>query len=245
MQSSQGKSPALPDTINTLWFGNHLGYLERLSIASFLANGHKVNVFSYQPEILHGVPEGVDLRNAREVMDDPKRVRLFDGKLKALGSDFFRYEVFAKNLGYWADLDVILLKRLCVWLGKRWHIDKRRHSEASTRSISGCSSFHSRKELVSSFLWPTPASCILYKAIIRRCRTRGPAVGCRRTSDDYLSRKEIWAPRQCTAAQNILSCPLRARRGVIRTCQHGGGDDRARDGSHSYVAFASARSGGQ
>jgi hypothetical protein len=112
MATQAVKSSNLPNTINTLWFGDRLGYLERLSIASFLATGHKVNLFSYEPSILQGVPDGIYVSDAREIMDDPERVKLFDGKLKALGSDFFRYEVFGKAAGYWVDLDVILLKPL-------------------------------------------------------------------------------------------------------------------------------------
>ncbi|MGX7953612.1 hypothetical protein ACWPM1_13750 [Tsuneonella sp. HG249] len=100
------------DRLNTLWFEGRLGYMEQLSIASALAQGHQVRIFSYNPGTLAGVPDAVEMRDAREVMDDERRVRLFEGKYKALGSDFFRYELFAKGLGYWMDLDVILLRPL-------------------------------------------------------------------------------------------------------------------------------------
>lgn len=100
------------DRLNALWFEGRLGYLERLSIASAMKQGHAVTVYSYKPETLTNVPDGADLRHASEVMDDPRRVQLFDGKFKALGSDFFRYELFDKKLGYWIDLDVILLQPL-------------------------------------------------------------------------------------------------------------------------------------
>ena len=98
--------------INTLWFGGRLGYLERLSIASAQAVGHQVTLYSYDHRNLSGVPEGVDVRDACEVMSDPRRTRLFEGNFKALGSDFFRYEMLHKQLGYWSDLDVIFLRRL-------------------------------------------------------------------------------------------------------------------------------------
>lgn len=96
--------------LNSLWFGSELGYLEQLSIKSALALGHPYTLYSYEPEQLKGVPEGVDLRNAFEVMNDPKRTKHFAGKFKALGSDFFRYELLAQDQGYWVDLDVIFLK---------------------------------------------------------------------------------------------------------------------------------------
>jgi hypothetical protein len=97
--------------INTLWFGDSLGYLERLSIQSALAAGHQLTIWSYTPAVLRGVPAGVPVRDAREVMSDPRRTKHFDGKFKALGSDFFRYEIFHHQLGYWMDLDVIVLRK--------------------------------------------------------------------------------------------------------------------------------------
>lgn len=100
------------ERLNTLWFEGRLGYMERLSLASARAQGHPVTIFSYQPQSLSSVPDGVEVRDAREVMDDPTRIRLFDGPFKALGSDFFRYELFAKDMGYWVDLDVVLLRPL-------------------------------------------------------------------------------------------------------------------------------------
>lgn len=98
------------ERLNGLWFGDALGYLEQLSIVSAMALGHPYTLYSYTPERLSGVPEGVDVRDAREVMTDPKRMKHFEGKYKALGSDFFRYELLAKGLGYWVDLDLIFLK---------------------------------------------------------------------------------------------------------------------------------------
>jgi len=104
------KATLLLERFNSLWFGSELGYLEQLSIKSALALGHRYTLYSYEPETLRGVPAGVDLRDAAEVMSDPKRIKHFAGKFKALGSDFFRYELLAKDLGYWVDLDLIFLK---------------------------------------------------------------------------------------------------------------------------------------
>ena len=100
------------EMINSLWFGDQLGYLEQLSIRTALAAGHPYTLYSYEPGKLSRVPDGVQVADAREVMSDPRRIRYFEGKFKALGSDFFRYEIFAQSLGYWADLDVIFLRPL-------------------------------------------------------------------------------------------------------------------------------------
>lgn len=100
------------ERLNALWQGPRLGYLEQISIRSAMALGHPFTVYSYAPGDLAGVPDGVEVRDAREVMDDPEKVGFLSGRFAALGSDFFRYELLAKSLGYWVDLDLIYLKPL-------------------------------------------------------------------------------------------------------------------------------------
>ena len=100
------------DRLNALWFGDRLSYLEQLSIKTALALGHPYTVFSYSPDKLSGVPDGAELRDAREVMVDERRIKYLHGKFKALASDFFRYELLAQSRGYWVDLDLIFLKPL-------------------------------------------------------------------------------------------------------------------------------------
>jgi hypothetical protein len=100
------------ERLNTLWFGGPLGYVEKLSVASALKVGHPVTIYSYDPDTLAGVPTGAEVADARAVMADERRVKLLRGKFAALGSDFFRYEVFAHRLGYWVDLDVLFLRPL-------------------------------------------------------------------------------------------------------------------------------------
>lgn len=100
------------ERLNALWFGDQLRYMEQLSIVSAMDAGHPVTVYSYTPDSLTGVPSGAKIGDARDVMSDERRTRLLQGRYRALGSDFFRYEVFAKGLGYWVDLDVLVLKPL-------------------------------------------------------------------------------------------------------------------------------------
>ncbi|RYF04347.1 MAG: hypothetical protein EOO77_29790, partial [Oxalobacteraceae bacterium] len=63
------------ERLNTFWDGPRLGYLEQISIASALEQGHAYTVYSYEPDRLDGVPEGAELRDAREVMTDPRRTK--------------------------------------------------------------------------------------------------------------------------------------------------------------------------
>ena len=98
--------------LNTLWVGDHLGYLEQLCLVSATAVGHPVTLYTYTPDNLKGVPDGIEIRDAREVMPKQKLVTYADSGSFALGSNFFRYELLAKDLGYWIDADIYLLKPL-------------------------------------------------------------------------------------------------------------------------------------
>lgn len=96
--------------LNGLWVGEQLRYLEQLCLVSGLACGHQVRLFSYQPKQLRGVPSGVEVYDAAEVMPRERMLAYADSGSFALGSNFWRYEMLAKGLGYWIDLDVLLLK---------------------------------------------------------------------------------------------------------------------------------------
>ena len=53
--------------LNSLWIGEQLGYLEKLTLASALSVGHSFTLYSYTPEKLREVPNGVEIRDANEV----------------------------------------------------------------------------------------------------------------------------------------------------------------------------------
>lgn len=98
--------------VNSLWVGERLGYLEQLCLASAAAVGHPVTLYSYTPDRLKGVPPQIELRDAREVMPEARLVTYAGTGSFALGSNFFRYELLVKDLGYWIDADVYVMKPL-------------------------------------------------------------------------------------------------------------------------------------
>jgi hypothetical protein len=100
------------ERLNSLWVGERLGYIENLCLASAIAVGHPFTLYSYTPNILKGLPKGIDLRDAREVMPEEKLVRYSDSGAVQLGANFFRYALLAKDLGYWVDMDFVFLKPL-------------------------------------------------------------------------------------------------------------------------------------
>jgi hypothetical protein len=100
----------MPARLNSLWIGEQLGYIEQLTMASALAVGHPFRLYSYAAEKLRGVPSGVEIRDASEVVPYSALAHYFDGGWAALGTDFFRYAMMAKGLGYWVDLDLCFIR---------------------------------------------------------------------------------------------------------------------------------------
>ena len=98
------------DRLNSLWIGEQLNYVERLTMVSALYVGHPFTLYSYAPSKLRGVPTGVEIRDANEVVSYSALARYFDGGWAALGTDFFRYALQAKGLGYWVDLDLCFIR---------------------------------------------------------------------------------------------------------------------------------------
>jgi len=91
------------------WSGRPMGDIERLSIRSFQAHGHDVHLYAFEP--VGGVPRGVIVRDAGEVMP-----RLRADELRARGvkpgplADVFRYALLFDRGGWWSDCDVVCLK---------------------------------------------------------------------------------------------------------------------------------------
>ena len=98
------------DRLHSLWVGEQLGYVERLTMVSARSVGHPFTLYSYVPEKLRGVPNGVEVRDAKEVVPYKALARYFDGGWATLGTDFFRYAMQAKGLGYWVDLDLHFIR---------------------------------------------------------------------------------------------------------------------------------------
>jgi len=104
-------SEANSNTIHGLWIGSILSLMEQLSIRSFLANGFKYCLYTY--EHLENVPAGVHIMNANDIL--PKE-EIFvyqhgpDAGSYAGFADQFRYKVLLEEGGWWADLDVVCLR---------------------------------------------------------------------------------------------------------------------------------------
>ena len=94
--------------VQGLWVGPELSVMERLSIASFLANGHEYHLYVYD-EVKH-IPGGALVRDANEILPASMIFQYKDSKSYAGFANFFRYKLLLEKGGWWADADVICLR---------------------------------------------------------------------------------------------------------------------------------------
>jgi hypothetical protein len=101
------QSSALAD-VHMFWHGPPLSRIERLSISSFLANGHAVKLHVYEEP--QRVPHGVTLCDAAAVLPRSELfVHRWSGSF-ALFADWFRYRLLAEHGGLWVDTDMVCLQ---------------------------------------------------------------------------------------------------------------------------------------
>lgn len=103
-------SKTAPTQCVTLWIGSRLGPVERACLLSVLRQGHMLALYCYRaPE---GVPDGVEIRDARDVVPEERIIRHRATGSVSLFSNLFRYELQRRGLGTWLDCDAYLLKPL-------------------------------------------------------------------------------------------------------------------------------------
>lgn len=103
---------SLPE-IQMLWVSGELSDLERLSIVSYLRNGHPVRLFSYQP--IPNLPQGTLHEDARAILAETE---VFTNPAVAgnggltVFANFFRYHLLLQRGGIWSDCDVVCARPL-------------------------------------------------------------------------------------------------------------------------------------
>ena len=94
------------DTIQSLWMGGSLSEMEKLSIRSFVKNGHPYHLYTYGD--VSQVPDGAIIMDANEIIPGSMAFTLRGGYSSF--SDFFRWKLVLERGGWWADTDTICLK---------------------------------------------------------------------------------------------------------------------------------------
>jgi len=95
-------------TIQSLWVGDALTPMEQLSLSSFVAHGHGVDLYVYDD--VANVPAGVTLRDAAGILPRSAIFRYSDSGSLAGFSNFFRYKLLMERGGWWVDTDVVCVK---------------------------------------------------------------------------------------------------------------------------------------
>ncbi|MDR0808208.1 MAG: capsular polysaccharide synthesis protein [Gemmobacter sp.] len=95
--------------VGTLWISGSLSYLEQLCLKSFVDAGQKITLFHYGE--VEGVPEGVILRDGREIIDTDNFLKYERKDSYALFADLFRLHMLKKCPGMiWVDADVYCVR---------------------------------------------------------------------------------------------------------------------------------------
>lgn len=94
-------------TIVSFWHGP-LSWLERLCITSFIRQGHRFHLYTY--DAVTGLPEGAERMDAEQIIP---RAQMFFYKGKhtpAVFADLFRLQLMRQAKGLWADCDIYALR---------------------------------------------------------------------------------------------------------------------------------------
>ncbi|MEM6258482.1 MAG: hypothetical protein AAGI37_09235 [Planctomycetota bacterium] len=94
--------------IKMFWYGSRLPVLQQMCIASFVKQGHPVDLYSYENQ-LEGLPRGVQLCDASEILPRESVFQESRGSY-ALFADQFRYQLLHQLGGWWVDCDVYCVR---------------------------------------------------------------------------------------------------------------------------------------
>lgn len=94
--------------IQSLWIGEKLSTMEKLSINSFLKNGHPFHLYVYND--IRNIPAGTIVKDANEIINREKIFKYKDRDSYAGFANLFRYKLLLEKGGFWVDLDVIYIK---------------------------------------------------------------------------------------------------------------------------------------
>lgn len=94
------------DKMQGLWIGGSLSNMEKLSINSFLKNGHAYDLYTYGH--VDGVPAGANVKDANEII--PWEQAFLNRGGYSTFSDFFRWKLVRDRGGWWVDTDAVCLQ---------------------------------------------------------------------------------------------------------------------------------------
>jgi len=101
----------MSDIIQGLWIGDSLSKMEQLSIKSFLDNGHEYHLYTYGD--VKNIPKGTIIKDGNEIVSKNEIYTYKNGSYSAF-SNLFRFTMLYKKGGYWADTDLVCVKKIDI-----------------------------------------------------------------------------------------------------------------------------------
>jgi hypothetical protein len=95
--------------IQALWIGESLSIMEQLSISSFLKNGHEYHLYVYDE--VKNIPRGTSLKDGNEIISSDRIFKYREHDSYSGFSNIFRYKLLLERGGYWADIDLVCLRK--------------------------------------------------------------------------------------------------------------------------------------
>ena len=113
MVSPVERAPPQPraEAVRGFWHGEPLNAYQLLCLRSFAVYGHRVELYSYDPSL--AVPDWVERKDASQILPPERVLRYRSGTGPgsfAVYTNLFRYALLHRLGGWWADLDLLLLR---------------------------------------------------------------------------------------------------------------------------------------
>jgi mannosyltransferase OCH1-like enzyme len=143
------------DIIQGLWIGHELSVMERMSVASFIENGHEYHLYVYDE--MKNVPAGAVVKDANEILPS-SAIFQYKGRPSYAGfANFFRYKLVFERGGWWADADTVCLRPFDF-------------AEEYVFSSEVCDG----EEVINSGVFKAPAGSLVMAYAWGVCRTKNP-----------------------------------------------------------------------
>ena len=138
--------------IASLWIDGPLSWLEIASLTSFLRLGHEVTLYTYGA--VPNAPEGVSVKDAREIWDNDQIIIHKRAKSPAVHADIFRAIMVATTDLVWVDTDIIALKPFPASM--KWFFGYEMQGKLSNAVMGAPKSASTVKDLASALTDPYP-----------------------------------------------------------------------------------------
>jgi len=93
--------------VSSLWIGGDLPKISILCIQSFLKNGYKFNLYTYDK--INNIPKGTTVRNGEDILPKSEIFTYKNGSVSAF-SNLFRFTMIYKTGEVWVDTDIFCRK---------------------------------------------------------------------------------------------------------------------------------------